>query len=94
MTIYFKAFAFMEWFDWNSSSNGLFEIFSTKNFLDDSFVCFCILFIALKISKIYSSGLILVNTQQSSFSIAFCVSISWLIFLLLWANSPDSIVIL
>ena len=45
-----------------------------------------ILFISLKMLKLSSSGLILVNTESGSFSSAFCLSISSLRFLSTWLN--------
>ena len=51
----------------------------------------CILFISLKMLKSFSSESILINIQLSSFSNAFCLSISLLIFLLVCPNSSTSI---
>ena len=89
LTTYFKHFLFMGLFDLNSNPNNLFESTSIKdslvdssvNFLVDLVMCLCISFIALKILKFSSSGLILINSQPSSFSIAFCLSTSWSVFL-------------
>ena len=83
-TIYFKHFVFIELFDLNSNLDRLFERSSIKDFLVDSSVNFlvdlliglCISFIALKLLKIFSSGLIPINSQLSYFSIAFCLFIS------------------
>ena len=79
----------MELFDLTSNLNNLFESSSIKdflvdfsvNFLFDFLMCLCISFIALKILKFSSSGSILINFQPSSFSNAFCLCISWSIFL-------------
>ena len=84
LTAYFKHFVFMELSDFNSSLNNLFESSSTKDFfvdssvyfLFDSLMCLTISFMALKTLKLYLSGLILINLQQSYFSNAFCLSIS------------------
>ena len=85
LTTYFKHFVFMELFDLNSNLNNLSEGSSIKGFLVDSSVRFlfastmnfCILPISTKTSKFSLSGLILINSQSSSFSIAFCLLISW-----------------
>ena len=79
----------MELFDLNSNLNNLFESSSIKDFLVDSsvnflvnfLICLCISFMALKILKVFASGLILINSQVSYFSNAFCLFISWSIFL-------------
>ena len=76
LTTYFKALDFNEWSDLNSNSKNLFEILSLNNFLVDFSVCLSILFMALKILKFCSSELILINSQPSSFSIAFFLCIS------------------
>ena len=84
LATYFKHFVFMELFDLNSSLNNLFESSSLKDFLVDSSVNFlvdltiklCILPISTKILKSFSSGLILINSQPSSYSIALCLFIS------------------
>ena len=86
---YFKHFVFMELFDLNFNLNNLFESSSIKdflvdcsvNFLVDFLMCLCISLMALKILKSSLSGLVLMNPQTSSFSIAFCLFISWSIFL-------------
>ena len=54
-------------------------------------MCLCILFISLKMLKFPSSGLILINIQSSSFSSAFCLSISLLRFPSTFPNSSTSI---
>ena len=72
-----NTFVIIELFDLNLSSNILFEIFSTQDFLVDFLMCLCISFMALKVLKFSSSGLILINTLPSSFSIAFCLCISY-----------------
>ena len=77
LTTLFNAVVIIEWFDLNFNSNSLFQILSIKEFL----MCLCILSISLKMLKSFSSGLILINTQLSSFSNAFCLSVSSLIFL-------------
>ena len=51
------------------------------DFLVDFLMCLCISFIVLKKLKSSSSGLILISSQPSSFSIAFCLFISWSTFL-------------
>ena len=74
----------MELFDLNSNLNNLFENSSIKNFLVDSSVNFFvdlvmnffILPISTKIIKFSLAELILINSQPSLFSIAFCLSIS------------------
>ena len=81
----------MELFDLNSNLNNLFERSSIKdffvdfsvNFLVDILMCLCISFIALKILKSFSSEFILINLRSSSLSNAFCLSISWSIFVYL-----------
>ena len=73
----------MELFDLNFNVNNLFESSLLKDFLVDFLMCLCISFIALKILKSFSSALILINSQLSSFSNAFCLYISWSIFLYL-----------
>ena len=58
LTTYFKDLDFIEW----------------CNFLTSDFLMrLCILFIALKMLKSCSSGLIRVNLQSGSFSIVFCL---------------------
>ena len=42
LTIYFRHFDFIEWFDLNSNSSNLFERSSISNFLVDFSVCFLI----------------------------------------------------
>ena len=99
LTAYFKHFVFMELFDLNSNLNNLFEISSIKIFLVDSSVSFlfastikfCILLIAAKKSNFPLAGLILINSQSSSFSIAFCLLTSLSIFLSPCPNSSISI---
>ena len=86
LTTYVKAFDFIEWFNSNSNSKSFFEILSVNDFLDDFLMCLCISFIALKLLKIFSSGLILINSQPNYFSIAFGLCISFSIFLSLWPN--------
>ena len=79
MTTYFKHFVFMELFDLKSNPNSLFEMSSIKdtvNFLFDLVMYFCIYPISTTVLKFYLAGLILLNSQPSSFSIAFCLSIS------------------
>ena len=84
LATYFKLFVFMELFDLNSNLNNLFESSSIKDFLVDSLVTFlvdliiklCILPISTKILKFCLVGLILINSQPSLFSIAFCLCIS------------------
>ena len=57
----------MELFDLNSNLNNLFESSSIKDFLVDSsvnflvnfLICLCISFMALKILKVFATGLIL-----------------------------------
>ena len=78
---------FFEWFDLNSNSSNLFERSSISDFSVDFLMCLCILFISLKMLKFFSSGLILINKQSSSFSSAFCLSVSLLRFLLACPNS-------
>ena len=77
LTTYFKHFVFIELSFLNYNLNNLFERSSIKDFLVDSLMCLCISFMALKILKFSSSGLILINSQLSSFSNAFCLFISW-----------------
>ena len=88
---HFRHFDFIEWFDLNSNSSNLFERSSISDFLVDFLMCLCILFISLKMLKFFSSGLILINAQLSSFSSAFCLSISLLRFLSACPNSSTSI---
>ena len=61
LTINFKHFDFIEWFDLNSSSNSLFEILRFNKFLVDFSICLFILFMNSKILKPLSLGLILIN---------------------------------
>ena len=67
----------MELYDLNSSLNNFFESSYIKgffvNFLIDSLICLCISFMALKILKISSSGLILINSQPIYLSNPFCL---------------------
>ena len=62
MRVYFKALDFIELSFLNSNPNSLFESLSIKdssvNFLVDLLMCMCISYIALKILKSISSGLI------------------------------------
>ena len=89
----------MELFDLNSNLNNLFESSSMKDllvdfsvyFLVDSLMSLCISFIALKILKSFSSELFLMNSQLSYFSNAFCLYVSWSIFLSGWPFSSTSI---
>ena len=82
LATYFEHFVFMELFDLNSSLNNLFEGSSILvDFSVNFLICLCISFIVLKILRSFSSGLILINSQLSSFSIDFCLFISWSIFL-------------
>ena len=77
----------MELFFSNSNFNNLFESSSVKDFLVnslvdslfDSLMCLKISFRALKILKFSLSGLIPIDLNPSSFSNAFCISISQLI---------------
>ena len=77
---------FMELFFLNSSLNNLFESSSIKDFLVDfavdfliySLMCLNISFLVLKLLKYFLSGLILINSQLSSFSNAFCLFFSFL----------------
>ena len=91
LTTHFKHFDFIEWFDLNSNFSNLFETSSIKDFLLNFLMSLYILFISLKMLKIFSSGLILINTQLSSFSSAFYLSISSLRFLSASPNSSTSI---
>ena len=70
MPTYFNAFDITEWFDLNSNSKYVFEILSIKEFLVNFSICLCILFMALK-TLVFFNRLILINSQVSSFSIAF-----------------------
>ena len=76
LTIHFKHFDFIEWFDLNFNCSNFFERSSTSDFLVDFLMCLHTLFISLKILKFPASGLILINAQSSSFFSAFCFSIS------------------
>ena len=91
LTIHFKPFDLIEWFDLYFNSSNLFEIPSINDFLVDFSMCLCILFISLEMLKFSSSGLILINTQSSSFFTVFCISISLLRFLSACLNSLTSI---
>ena len=91
LTIYFNAFDIIELYFLNTIFNKAFKILSIKDFLVDFLMHQCILFMALKILIFCSSGLILITSQPSSFSIAFCLCISWSIFLSLSPNSLTSI---
>ena len=51
------------------------------NFLFDLLMYLCISFIALGLLRYFSSALIPINSQPSYFSTAFCLFISWSIFL-------------
>ena len=80
LTTYFKHFVFIELFDLNSNPNSLFERSSITDvlidFLVDLTMYICILPSAIFTSKLSLLGSILINLQPSSFSIAFCLSIS------------------
>ena len=100
LTTYFKhCFYGVMLFFLDPNLHNLFESLSLKyflvdfsvDFLIDSLMCLNISFLALKILKSFSSGLFLMNSQLSSFSNAFCLFISWLIFLSLWRISSTSI---
>ena len=75
----FYTLCFMELFDLNSNLNNLSESLFIKDFLVDfspsflyaSRIKFCILAISTKILNIFLAGLILINSQSSSFSNAF-----------------------
>ena len=85
----------MELFDLNSNFNNLFESSSIKdslvNFLVGLTIKLCILPISAKMLKFSLAGLILINSQFSSFSNTFCLCISWPISLLLCPCSLTSI---
>ena len=53
------------------NSDSPFKSLSINDFLDDSTMWLCILLILISISKCFSSGLIIINSQFSYFSIAF-----------------------
>ena len=91
LAIYFNVFDIIKLYFLNTIINKAFEILSIKDFLVDFLMHLCILFTALKILKFCSLGLILINSRPSSFSIAFCLCISWSIFLSLSPNSLTSI---
>ena len=74
-TTLFNPFVISEWFDLNSSSSSPSEILPITDFLVDFLIYLCIPFMALKMLEFSSSGLILITTQPSSFSIAFYLSI-------------------
>ena len=90
-TIHFKYFDFIKGFVLDSNSSNCFERLSISKFVAEFLICLCILFISLKMLKFFSSGLIQINTQSSSFSSAFCLSISLLRFLSACPNSSTSI---
>ena len=69
------------WLSFWKTISQWFLVDSLVCFLVDFLMCLCILFISLKMLKFSSSGLILINTQLSSFSSVFCLSISLLRFL-------------
>ena len=56
MTIHFKHFDFIEWFDLNSNSSNLFERSSISDFLVDLIICVYIWFIHVKICSIRISS--------------------------------------
>ena len=68
-------------FDLNFNPNNLFEILPIKDSLDDFLICLRISFMALKMLKLLSSELILINSQQSHSSMAFYLLISSSIYL-------------
>ena len=68
-------------FDLNFNPNNLFEILSIKDCLDDFLICLRISFMALKMLKLLSSELILINSEQSRSSMAFYLLISSSIYL-------------
>ena len=74
LTIYFKHFAFINNCLESSSIKAYLVDFSF-NCLIDSLMFLNILYLTLEILKFYSSRLILINSQPSSFSIAFCLCI-------------------
>ena len=75
LTILYKHFDFIDWFDLNSNSNSLFEIMSINDFLVDSSVNFLfdsliwlyILPVSVELSRSFSSELIIINSLSSSF---------------------------
>ena len=67
LTTLFNAFIIIEWFDLNSNFSNLFQILSMKDFL----MCLCILLVSLKMLKSFSSGLILISTELTSFLMLF-----------------------
>ena len=91
LTFHFKHFDFIEWFDLNFGSSNLFQRSSISDFLVDFLMCLCVLLIYLKMLEFFPSGLVLIYTQSSSFSSAFCLSISLLRFLPACPNSSTSI---
>ena len=56
------------------NSDSPFKSLSINDFLDDWTMWLCILLILISISKGFSSGLIIINSQFSYFSIAFWLS--------------------
>ena len=78
LTIHFKYFDFIELFDLNSNSNSLLEILSINEFLEDFVMCLYIFYIAFKILKFCSLGLIIMKLHLSFSFIASCLSISLL----------------
>ena len=84
-TIFIRYFLSTELFDSSVNLDNLFESSSIKTFLSDFlidyFLCLNISFLALEILKFSLSGLILINSQPNSFSNAFCLCISSLVFL-------------
>ena len=81
LAITFIAFDFMILSDLICNSNNLVEISFYWSFLVDCLMCLSISLKALKTLKSSFSGSILINLQSSSCSIAFCLFISWSIFL-------------
>ena len=85
------AFDFIILSDLNSNSNNLVEIWFVRALFVDCLICVKISSIALKISMSSLSGSILINLQPSSYSISFCLFISWSIFLSLCPFSSVSV---
>ena len=78
-------------FDLNSDPSNLSKRSSISDFLVDFLMSLCILFISLKMFEFFPSGVILISAQTSSFSSAFCLSISLLKFLSACPNASISI---
>ena len=91
LTIHFKHFDFIESFDLNSNPKNLFVRSSINDFIVVFLMCLCILFISAKMFKFFSSGLILISTQSSSFYNVLCLSILLLRLLSACPNSSTSI---